>query len=311
MRHNKRTLKSICDSLGVNCPTGQENIEIIGTSALEDAQTGFLSFLSNPKYAAEAAASNASAILIKKDMAVKTNATLIQCDDPYITFMMHLVNLEKEIGGTSLDDRNNAHISSQAKIGADCIIETGAIIAAGAVLGNDCRIGAGAKILGAARLGNRVIIEAGCVIGSQGFGFAPDKNGTYQTIPQLGKAILCDDVFIGANSTVDRGAITDTQIGKGTKIDNQCMIAHGVIIGKNCVMAAQSGIAGSTRVGDNCKFGGQVGIIGHLRIGNNVTIYAQSGVINDVPDNKVIFGSPALDRRHFLKSFAAFKKQGQ
>ena len=310
MRHNKRTLKSICDSLGVNCPTGKENIEIIGTSALEDAQTGFLSFLSNPKYAAEAAASNASAILIKKDMAVKTNATLIQCDDPYITFMMHLVNLEKEIGGTSLDDRNNAHISSQAKIGANCIIETGAIIAAGAVLGNNCRIGAGAKILGAARLGNRVIIEAGCVIGSQGFGFAPDKNGTYQTIPQLGKAILCDDVFIGANSTVDRGAITDTQIGKGTKIDNQCMIAHGVIIGKNCVMAAQSGIAGSTRVGDNCKFGGQVGIIGHLRIGNNVTIYAQSGVINDVPDNKVIFGSPALDRRHFLKSFAAFKKQG-
>ena len=311
MRHNQRTLKSICDSLGVNCPTGQENIEIIGTSALEDAQTGFLSFLSNPKYAAEAAASNASAILIKKGMAVKTNATLIQCDDPYITFMMHLVNLEKEIGGTSLDDRNNAHISSQAKIGADCIIETGAIIAAGAVLGNHCRIGAGAKILGAARLGNRVIIEAGCVIGSQGFGFAPDKNGTYHTIPQLGKAILCDDVFIGANSTVDRGAITDTQIGKGTKIDNQCMIAHGVIIGKNCVMAAQSGIAGSTRVGDNCKFGGQVGIIGHLRIGNNVTIYAQSGVINDVPDNKVIFGSPALDRRHFLKSFAAFKKQGQ
>ena len=188
MRHNKRTLKSICDSLGVNCPTGQENIEIIGTSALEDAQKGFLSFLSNPKYAAEAAASNASAILIKKDMAVKTNATLIQCDDPYITFMMHLVNLEKEIGGTSLDDRNNAHISSQAKIGADCIIETGAIIAAGAVLGNHCRIGAGAKILGAARLGNRVIIEAGCVIGSQGFGFAPDKNGTYQTIPQLGKS---------------------------------------------------------------------------------------------------------------------------
>ena len=272
MRHNKRTLKSICDSLGVNCPTGQENIEIIGTSALEDAQTGFLSFLSNPKYAAEAAASNASAILIKKDMAVKTNATLIQCDDPYITFMMHLVNLEKEIGGTSLDDRNNAHISSQAKIGADCIIETGAIIAAGAVLGNHCRIGAGAKILGAARLGNRVIIEAGCVIGSQGFGFAPDKIGTYQTIPQLGKAILNDDVFIGANSTVDRGAITDTQIGNGTKIDNQCTIAHGVTIGKNCVIAAQSGIAGSTSVGNDCKFGGQVGIIGHLKIGNNVTV---------------------------------------
>ena len=311
MRHNQRTLKSICDSLGVKCPAGQENIKIIGTSALEDAQTGFLSFLSNPKYAAEAAASNASAIFIKKDMAIETNAALIQCDDPYITFMMHLVNLEKEIGGTSLDDRNNAHISSKAIIGADCIIETGAIIAAGAVLGNHCRIGAGAKILAAARLGNRVIVEAGCVIGSQGFGFAPDKNGSYHTIPQLGKAILCDDVFIGANSTVDRGAITDTQIGEGTKIDNQCMIAHGVTIGKNCVMAAQSGIAGSTRVGDNCKFGGQVGIIGHLRIGNNVTIYAQSGVMNDVPDNKVIFGSPALDRRHFLKSFAAFKKQGQ
>jgi UDP-3-O-[3-hydroxymyristoyl] glucosamine N-acyltransferase len=311
MRHNQKSLKSICDSLGVDCPAGKENIEIIGISALEDAQKGFLSFLSNPKYAAQATASNASAILVKKGTTLETSAALIQCDDPYMTFMMHLVHLEQEIGGISLDDRGNAHVSSEATIGNDCIIEAGAIIAAGAVLGDHCRIGAGAKILGAARLGNRVVVEAGAVIGSQGFGFAPDKNGTYHTIPQLGKAILSDDVFIGANSTVDRGAITDTQIGKGTKIDNQCMIAHGVTIGNNCVIAAQSGIAGSTSVGNDCKFGGQVGIIGHLKIGNNVTIYAQSGVMNDVPDNKVIFGSPALDRRHFLKSFAAFKKQGQ
>ncbi|MAZ97509.1 MAG: UDP-3-O-(3-hydroxymyristoyl)glucosamine N-acyltransferase [Flavobacteriales bacterium] len=310
MKHSQKSLKSICDSLGVTCPAGRENIEINGISALEDAQIGFLSFLSNPKYAAQAATSNASAILVKKGTTLETSAAIIECDDPYMTFMMHLVNLENELDSSPFDDRSSAHISSKATIGNNCIIEAGAIVAAGAVVGNDCRIGAGAKILGAARLGNRVVVEAGAVIGSQGFGFAPDKNGTYHTIPQLGKSILSDDVFIGANSTVDRGAITDTRIGKGTKIDNQCMIAHGVTIGENSVIAAQTGIAGSTSIGDDCKFGGQVGIIGHLKIGNNVTIYAQSGVMNDVPDNKVIFGSPALDRRHFLKSFAAFKKQG-
>ena len=278
-------------------------------ATLEDAEAGDLSFLSNLKYAAQAKSTGASAILIKKGSTVDSDSILLECEDPYMTFTMYLVGLEKEVG-TAKDDRNNAQISPEATIGENCIIETGAIIGAGAVIGNNCRIGAGAKILSAAHLGDRVVVEAGAVIGSQGFGFAPDKNGVYHTIPQLGKVILEDDVFIGANTTVDRGAIGNTVVGKGTKIDNQCMIAHGVTIGKNTVMAGQTGIAGSTSIGDNCRFAGQVGIAGHLKIGNNVTILAQSGVMADVPDNKVIFGTPALDRRHFLKSFSAFKKQG-
>ena len=309
MKHTPKTLGSICEGLHIPCPAGQQSLEISGVATLEQATDGDLSFLSNLKYAAQAQTSSASAILVKKGSVVETKAVLIECDDPYMTFTMYLVGLEREIGGVK-DQRAQALIADDAVIGNDCIIEAGAIISSGAVIGDNCRIGAGAKILPAARLGNRVVVEAGAVIGSQGFGFAPDEKGVYHAIPQLGKVVLEDDVFIGANTTVDRGAISDTRIGQGTKIDNQCMIAHGVTIGKNTVMAAQTGVAGSTSIGDDCKFGGQVGIIGHLKIGNNVTIYAQSGVMNDVPDNKVIFGSPALDRRHFLKSFAAFKKQG-
>ena len=116
---------------------------------------------------------------------------------------------------------------------------------------------------------------------------------------------------IGANTTVDRAALGSTRIGEGTKIDNLCMIAHNVVIGKHNVIAAQSGVAGSTTIGNHCMIGGQVGIIGHLTLGDNVKIYAQSGVMNDVPSNKTIFGSPALEHRHFLKSFAAFKRQGK
>lgn len=309
MKHTPKTLGSLCAALKLSCPSGKEDLEISGVATLENAQAGDLSFLSNLKYAAQAQNTKATALLIKRGSSVESNAVLLECEDPYMTFTMHLAGLERELGGIK-DQRTQALIADDAVIGNDCIIEAGAIIASGAVIGDNCRIGAGAKILSAAHLGNRVVVEAGAVIGSQGFGFAPDKNGVYHTIPQLGKVILEDDVFIGANTTVDRGAISDTRIGQGTKIDNQCMIAHGVTIGKNTVMAAQTGIAGSTSIGNDCKFGGQVGIIGHLKIGNNVTIYAQSGVMNDVPDNKVIFGSPALDRRHFLKSFAAFKKQG-
>lgn len=309
MKHAPKTLGAICAALQLHCPAGHERLEINGVATLEDAEAGDLSFLSNLKYAAQAKTTGASAILIKKGSVVESDSILLECDDPYMTFTMYLVGLEKEVG-TAKDDRKNAQISPEATIGENCIIETGAIIGAGAVIGNNCRIGAGAKILSAAHLGDRVVVEAGAVIGSQGFGFAPDKNGVYHTIPQLGKVILEDDVFIGANTTVDRGAIGNTVVGKGTKIDNQCMIAHGVTIGKNTVMAGQTGIAGSTSIGNNCRFAGQVGIAGHLKIGNNVTILAQSGVMADVPDNKVIFGTPALDRRHFLKSFSAFKKQG-
>ena len=239
MKHNAITLKTICTQLGLSCPQGHEDLEITGVATLEEAGPGDISFLANPKYGAQAKASNASAIFIKAGAEIETSAIQLQCEDPYVT------------------------------------------------------------------------VESGAVIGSQGFGFAPDKNGVYHTIPQLGKVVLEDHVFVGANSTVDRGAIGETRIGTGTKIDNLCMIAHNVKVGKHTVIAAQTGIAGSTTVGDHCMIGGQVGIIGHLKIGNGVKIYAQTGVMNDVPDNKVIFGSPALERRHFLKSFAAFKKQGE
>lgn len=310
MKHNAITLKTICTQLGLSCPQGHEDLEITGVATLEEAGPGDISFLANPKYGAQAKASNASAIFIKAGAAIETGAIQLQCEDPYVTFAFHLTHLERQFS-TIKDEREQAEIHPTAQIHPTAIISATAIVGANVQIGAHSKIGQGTKILAGSLLGEHVTVESGAVIGSQGFGFAPDKNGVYHTIPQLGKVVLEDHVFVGANSTVDRGAIGETRIGTGTKIDNLCMIAHNVKVGKHTVIAAQTGIAGSTTVGDHCMIGGQVGIIGHLKIGNGVKIYAQTGVMNDVPDNKVIFGSPALERRHFLKSFAAFKKQGE
>jgi UDP-3-O-[3-hydroxymyristoyl] glucosamine N-acyltransferase len=241
---------------------------------------------------------------------INTKAVLIECDDPYLRFALHLRGLESQFKPRS-GQSPAAIIDPGAKIDPTAIIATAAIIEADVEIGPHTYIGVGTKILKGSKIGAHVNIEAGVVIGSEGFGFAPDAEGKYHRIPQLGNVIIDDYVSIGANTTVDRAALGSTRIGEGTKIDNLCMIAHNVVIGKHNVIAAQSGVAGSTTIGNHCMIGGQVGIIGHLTLGDNVKIYAQSGVMNDVPSNKTIFGSPALEHRHFLKSFAAFKRQGK
>jgi UDP-3-O-[3-hydroxymyristoyl] glucosamine N-acyltransferase len=223
---------------------------------------------------------------------------------------MHLRYLEAQYNPRT-GQNTTAIIDATAKVDPTAIIATAAIIEGDVEIGPHTYIGVGAKILKGSKIGAHVNIEAGAVIGSEGFGFAPDAEGKYHRLPQLGNVIIEDHVSIGANTTVDRAALGSTRIGEGTKIDNLCMIAHNVVIGKHNVIAAQSGVAGSTRIGNHCMIGGQVGIIGHLTLGDNVKIYAQSGVMNDVPSNKTIFGSPALEHRHFLKSFAAFKRQGK
>lgn len=310
MKHNAITLKTLCHQLGLPCPTGHEDLEITGVATLEEAGPGDISFLANPKYASQATSSKAGAMFIKSGQAVDTPAITLPCEDPYMAFAQHLTLLERQFK-TVQDQRELASIHPSAEIDPTAIISSTAIIGQHVRIGAHSKIGAGTKVLDGSQLGSHVTVEAGAVIGSQGFGFAPDKQGVYHTIPQLGKVVLEDHVFVGANTTIDRGAIGETRIGTGTKIDNLCMIAHNVKIGKHTVIAAQAGIAGSTTIGNHCMIGGQAGIIGHLKIGDGVKIYAQTGVMNDVPDNKAIFGTPALERRHYLKSFSAFKKQGE
>lgn len=308
MKHLALKLSKIVELLGIEHIVGSTDFEIHGVATLADAKEGDISFLSNPKYSSEAAQTNASAIIVDKHTEIETTATLLRCPNPYATFAKYLHFLEQKF----IDNKpQEGLISKEATIDATAIISPDAIVESGVSIGPRSEIRAGAKILRGSIIGADCIVDAGAIIGGEGFGWAPDEKGEFQRIPQLGNVVLADKVYIGANTTVDRAALGSTYIGEGTKIDNLCMIAHNVKIGKHTVIAAQTGIAGSTTVGDHCMFGGQVGIAGHLKIGNRVKILAQSGVMSDVSDNRTIFGTPALDHRHYLKSFAAFKRQGK
>ena len=174
-------------------------------------------------------------------------------------------------------------------------------------IGNDCIIYPGVRIYDNSLIGNNCILHSNCVIGSDGFGFAPNEMGEYIKTPQLGNVILGNSVEIGSNTSIDRATLGSTLISDGVKIDNLVQIAHNVSIGKNTVIAGQCGIAGSTKVGENCQIGGQVGIIGHLSIGNNVKINGQTGVFSNIKDNSTLRGTPAMDERSFNRSFVYFK----
>jgi UDP-3-O-[3-hydroxymyristoyl] glucosamine N-acyltransferase len=174
-------------------------------------------------------------------------------------------------------------------------------------IGDNVTIFAGAKIYFDTIIGNNCEIHSGVIIGADGFGFAPHKDGTYSKIPQIGNVIIEDNVDIGSNTTIDRATMGSTIIRKGVKLDNQIQIAHNVEIGENTVIAAQTGVAGSTKIGKNCMIGGQVGIAGHLVIGNNIRIQAQSGIGKNIKDDEIIQGSPAFGYGDFNKSYVHFK----
>ena len=175
-------------------------------------------------------------------------------------------------------------------------------------IGNNCIFYSGAKIYANTEIGNNCIIHSGVVVGSDGFGFAPQKNGSYKKIPQLGNVIIKDNVEIGANTVIDCATLGSTLIEKGVKLDNLVQIAHNVEIGSNTVIASQSGISGSTKFGESCIVAGQVGVVGHVEIGNRVTLAAKTGLAKSIKkDGAVIFGYPAMDHKAYLKSHAVFR----
>jgi UDP-3-O-[3-hydroxymyristoyl] glucosamine N-acyltransferase len=200
-------------------------------------------------------------------------------------------------------------IESGAEIGPRCRIGPGAVIGSGVVVGPDCRIGAHAS-LSHALLGARVFVYPGARIGQEGFGFAPTKAG-FITAPQLGRVIIEDDVEVGANTTIDRGATQDTVIGAGSRLDNLVQIGHNVVLGRCCVIVAQAGIAGSTVLEDFVQVGGQVAMDGHLRIGKGARIGAQSGVMWDIPPGVDVVGFPAQPKREYFRQVAALRRMGR
>jgi UDP-3-O-[3-hydroxymyristoyl] glucosamine N-acyltransferase len=202
-----------------------------------------------------------------------------------------------------------AVIEKDVSIGKGSIVYPHVYIGHGTVIGEKCLIYPGARIYPNTIIGHRCILHANAVVGCDGFGYQQDENGAYSKIPHVGNVILEDDVEIGANAVIDRGTISVTKIGKGTKIDNLVQIAHNVLIGEHTVIAAQAGIAGSATVGDKARIGGQVGIAGHIHIADRTEIQAQSGVhTGKFPAGSKIFGYPAIPYQEYLKSYAVFKQ---
>jgi UDP-3-O-[3-hydroxymyristoyl] glucosamine N-acyltransferase len=307
---------------------GDPDIKVNTIAKIEEGQSGALSFLANPKYEHYIYDTKSSIVLVNKSFVPSggINATLIRVENSYEAFasLLRLVDQarprKKGIHATAIIEATakigtDVFIGPYAYIGENCIIGNGCSIyphvyvGDNTKLGNNCIINPGVTIYHDCLLGAGCVVHAGTVIGSDGFGFAPQSDNEFMKIPQLGNVILEDNVEIGSNVTIDRATMGSTIIRKGVKLDNLIQIAHNVEVGENSVMAAQTGISGSTKVGKNCMFGGQVGLAGHLRIANGTKIGAQGGILGDVKEeNTAILGSPAIEVKQFLRSSVIFRK---
>ena len=300
---------------------GDPNIIIKSASTLGRAEDGDISFLANRKYEKQVQTTKASAVIVDKETTADATVPLLRTEDSYYAFMQIMILLHghrkhKKIGvsprasisdsakvGADCHIYDFAIIADEAKIGNGCIIYGGVHIGEGAQIGNDCIIYPNVTIYDGCKIGNRVIINANSAIGEDGFGYASHK-GIHHKIPQIGIAVLEDDVEIGACCGIERGTLSDTIIGQGSKLGDLVAIGHGTKIGPHCLLVNQVGIAGSANLGHHCIVGGQVGIVGHINIGNNVTIGAKAGVINDVGDGKVVLGAPAIDANQAKRAYS-------
>lgn len=301
---------------------GDENVELYRLAKIEEGEPGSLTFLANPKYTQYIYTTKASACLVSKDFEPEheITTTLIRVDNPYECMALLLTMLNRETNAkkkgvsptavvdASVEMDEDAYIGHYAvigenvKIGKRVKIDHHCTIGDNVTIGDDSVIYPGVNIYDSCVVGARCIIHAGAVIGADGFGFAPDAEGHYHKIPQVGNVVLEDDVEIGANTTVDRATMGSTVLHRGVKIDNLVQIAHNVEVGADTVIAAQSGVAGSAKIGERCMFGGQVGIAGHISIADGSRFGAQTGVPNNIktPD-QTWQGYPAMPILGFRK----------
>ena len=305
---------------------GNPNAEVFKLSKIEEGQEGSLTFLSNPKYQSFIYTTKASVTIVNNTFVPEADlkTTLIKVEDAYGAFtkLLEFYNQVK-LNKTGIEPLS--FIDESAQYGADLYLGSFSYIGKNVILGNNVKIYpnsfvgdnavigdnvtifAGGKIYSETVIGNNCTIHSGAIIGSDGFGFAPNADGTYKKIPQIGNVVIEDDVEIGACTTIDRATMGSTIIRKGVKLDNQIQIAHNVEIGENTVIAAQTGIAGSTKIGKNGMIGGQVGFAGHITVGDNVGIKAKSGITKNVKDGQIMQGSLAFGYTDFSKSYVHFK----
>ncbi|MGG7035799.1 MAG: UDP-3-O-(3-hydroxymyristoyl)glucosamine N-acyltransferase [Flavobacterium sp.] len=321
----KFTAEQISGILGGEV-VGNPNAEVSQLSKIEEGKAGSLTFLSNPKYNSFIYTTEASITIVNKSFVPESplSTTLIKVDDAYMAFTKllefydqvkkHKVGIEQpSVISESAKYGENLYLGSFSYIGANVILGSNVKIYPNVFIGDNVvvkdnvTIFAGAKIYSETEIGNNCILHSGVILGSDGFGFAPNQDGSFSKIPQIGNVVIEDNVEIGSCTTIDRATMGSTVVRKGVKLDNHIQIAHNVEIGSNTVIAAQTGIAGSTKIGKNCMIGGQVGISGHLTIGNNVRIQAQSGIGKNLKDGETVQGSPAFGYSDFSKSYIHFK----
>ena len=318
-------LSEIASKLGMRLTdAGAGQIEITGVAGIEEAGHGQITFVANPKYAAAARTTMASAVIVAEDFPALDQPTL-RTKNPYLAFARALelfyqppryapgvhptavVHPSARIG-------KNASIGPYVVIDQDVEIGDDAVLLAHAVVYQGARIGrrffahAHAVVREHCRLGDNVILQNGAVVGADGLGFAKDDAGHWQKIVQSGPAVLEDDVEVQANACVDRASVGETHVARGAKIDNLVQVGHGSRVGEDTLLCAQVGLAGSTSVGKNVILAGQVGVAGHCRIGDGVVATAQSGIPNDVEDGKTVSGYPAIENKQWLRSVAVFNR---
>jgi UDP-3-O-[3-hydroxymyristoyl] glucosamine N-acyltransferase len=306
---------------------GNPDVKVSGFARIEQGTQGTLCFLANPKYEDCLYKTGASIVVVNRAFKLRqpVPCTIVWVDDAYrgIATLMDVYATLNVIQKTGCE--RPSHVAWRARVGKKCYIGAFSYIEKGARIGNNvkifprvyigvnatvgdnCILYPGVTIYSGCHVGNNCILHAGAVVGSDGFGFAPDANKNYKKIPQIGNVVIEDDVEIGANTCIDRATMGSTIIRSGVKLDNLVHIAHNVEVGKNTVMAALTGIAGSSKIGEGCMFGGQSGIIGHLTIGNNVSLTARAGVSSNIKDGETHMGFPNMPISAYRRSYVVFK----
>lgn len=323
--------KEIAEILG-GTVDGNPEATVTTFARIESGRPGTICFFANPKYEQYVYSSKAEIIIVNKTFEPKetVHATMVRVDDAYaaVASLLDYVTAKKRSYrrhrgwhskirwsaklGKKVYVGDFTYIGKDARIGDCTKIYENVYVGDGVKIGSYCTIYPGARIYPGMVIGDRVIIHSNAVIGADGFGFAPLEDGTWKKIEHTGNVIIEDDVEIGANACIDKSQMGSTIIRQGVKIDDLCMIAHNVEVGKNTVMAAMTGIAGSTKIGEHCIFGGQSGIAGHITIADNTSLGAQTGVIGSIKTpGQAFMGTPAIPYKEYLRSYAVFKKAGK
>jgi UDP-3-O-[3-hydroxymyristoyl] glucosamine N-acyltransferase len=315
-------LSELAARLGCELRGGGE-VEVDGVAPIEEAGPGDVTFLANPRYAVHLGRTRAAAVILAPGH--EAPVPRLVSENPYLAFARAVALLRPlprpapgvhpsaqvhpaAVLGEGVHVGALAVVGEGVRLGARTAVHPHVVLYEGVEVGEDCVLHSGVQVRERCRLGNRVVVQNGAVIGGDGFGFARDREGRYHKFPQVGTVVIEDDVEVGALTAVDRAALGETRIGRGTKLDNLVQIGHSVTIGEDTVLAGQVGVAGSTRIGSRVTLAGQVGVVGHITIGDGAIATAQSGIPGSLEKGAIVSGSPAIENRAWLKSTAVFAK---